>query len=454
MELFSELDDAVLTRVARRTREVVLAPGENLVTAGSPPTHFLLLLEGEAQPFQPGREFDFSERRNVAPTYTGAISLLTERDWTITMRAETRCVVGELPVADFLELMHTERSVERRVIRAVLETIQRFEALAQRHERLAALGTLSAGLAHELNNPAAAARRTVESLADAIETVQRTLGAFVESGVEREDAGRLLGLQREAMDRAARAPALDVLDASEREDEMTGRLEALGVQEPWALAEPLAAAGLDDEWLAKVPALAGPATEAALRWVAASVTARGLADELRESTERISALVAAVKEYSYMDRAAVEEVDVHAGIESTLTILGHKLDKGAVQLVRAYDRELPRITAHGSELNQVWTHLLDNAIDALAGSGTLTVATRAGPEGGVQVEIGDTGPGIPDQIRDRIFDPFFTTKDVGEGSGLGLESARRIVVDRHRGALELDSDETGTRARVSLPAMR
>ncbi|MBA2515904.1 MAG: cyclic nucleotide-binding domain-containing protein [Solirubrobacterales bacterium] len=452
VELFAELDDAVLARLAQRTREVRHAEGEDLVSAGAPASHFLLLLEGEAQPIQPHRGVDLSERRNVAPTYMGAISLLTERDWTVSMRATTPCVVGELPAADFLELVHTERSVERGAVRAMLDTIQRVEALVQRQDKLAALGTLSAGLAHELNNPAAAARRTVESLAEALETVQSTLGAFVESGVERLQAERLVALQREAVARAARAEVLDVLDASAREDAMTERLEALGVQEPWTVAEPLAAACLDAAWLDEVAASAGPASEAALRWVAASLTAQGLADELRESTERISALVGAVKEYSYMDQGAEQEVDVHLGLESTLTILGHKLDTGTLEVIRDYDRDLPRLSAHGSELNQVWTNLLDNAVDALAGSGTLTITTRTGREGRVEVEIADTGPGIPDEIRSRVFDPFFTTKGVGEGTGLGLESARRIVVDRHRGTLELDSDSSGTRARVSLPS--
>ncbi|HEX8100982.1 MAG TPA: ATP-binding protein, partial [Solirubrobacteraceae bacterium] len=221
-------------------------------------------------------------------------------------------------------------------------------------------------------------------------------------------------------------------------------------------AEPLAAAGLDEAWLERVAALAGPAREAAVRWVAASLSAHGLADDLRDAVERISSLVAAIKEYSYMDQDALQAVDVHAGLESTLTILGHKLKAGSVEVVRDYDRSLPPITAHGSELNQLWTNLIDNALDAMSGSGTLTVRTRAVDGGGVEVVIGDTGPGIDPAIRDRIFDPFFTTKDVGKGTGIGLDTARRIAQDRHRGRLEIDGGDGrggGTRARVVLPGV-
>jgi signal transduction histidine kinase len=207
---------------------------------------------------------------------------------------------------------------------------------------------------------------------------------------------------------------------------------------------------LDARWFEQVSEFAGPAQEAALRWVAASLTAQGLADDLRESTARISELVSAVKEYAYMDQAGEQEVDVHEGIESTLKILGHKLKKGSVEVSREYSDALPRIEVHGSELNQVWTNLLDNAIDAIGGEGKLTIRTSLS-NGQIEVEIIDSGPGIPEDVRARIFDPFFTTKEVGKGTGLGLQTARRIVVERHGGDLTLDSDARGTTARVLLP---
>ena len=196
--------------------------------------------------------------------------------------------------------------------------------------------------------------------------------------------------------------------------------------------------------------LAGPATGAALRWVAATLTAGRLATELEESTERMSALVGAVKSYAYMDRGGLVEVDVHEGLETTLTVLGYKLKNTTIAIVRDYDRSLPKLTVRGSELNQVWTNLLDNAIDALGEQGTITITTRA--DGScAEVEITDDGPGIPDEVLARIFDPFFTTKDVGQGTGLGLATARRIVVDRHDGSLTLDTQPGRTTFRVRLP---
>ncbi len=451
VELLADVAPETLRPVAEAARERSFAPGDRLLEAGAAPEDFLLVLEGEVDSVRPA-DPDESVRRHVAPTYLGAMSVLSDTEWPVSVVAATAGRVALVPATAFFDLLHADRRVQREVTRAILTVMRRIEAVAQRQERLASLGTLSAGLAHELNNPAAAARRTVDSLAEALETVQRTLTTFVESGVERAEAERLVALQREAVRRGAEAEPLDILDASEREDRMAERLEAVGIDEPWTLAEPLAAAGLDEGWLHEVVALAGPAGPAALRWVAASLTARGLADELREATDRISGLVAAVKEYSYMDQAAAQDVDVHSGLESTLTILGHKLGEGSIEVVRDYERELPRIPAFGSELNQVWTNLLDNAIDALAGRGTLTLRTRSGPGEGIVVEIEDTGPGIPPELRDRVFEPFFTTKEVGQGSGLGLDTARRIVVDRHRGTLDLESTGSGTAARVVLPA--
>ncbi len=225
------------------------------------------------------------------------------------------------------------------------------------------------------------------------------------------------------------------------------------MQEPWRLAEPLAAAGVDEPWLERVAELAGPATDAALRWVAATLTAGRLAAELEESTERMSALVGAVKSYAYMDRGELVEVDIHEGLETTLTVLGYKLKHTTIEVVRDYDRTLPKLTVRGSELNQVWTNLLDNAIDALGERGTITITTRA--DGGCAVvEIADDGPGVPEDLAGRVFDPFFTTKDVGHGTGLGLATARRIVVDRHDGSLTLDTRPGRTVFRVRLPFTR
>jgi signal transduction histidine kinase len=285
---------------------------------------------------------------------------------------------------------------------------------------------------------------------EALEVIGSTIGHFVESGIERTEAEGLVALQREALAGARERTALDALDVADAEDDLSARLQELDVPEPWRLAEPLAAAGVDCAWLERVAELAGPATGSAVAWVAATLTARGLAGELQESTERMSALVGAVKSYAYMDRGDLVEADLHEGIETTLAVLGHRLKHTSIEVVRDYDRGLPRLMVRGGELNQVWTNLIDNAIDAVGDSGTIAIATRQAG-GGACVEVTDDGPGIPADIRDRVFDSFFTTKEVGHGTGLGLATAHRIVVDRHDGTLTVEPEPGRTTFRVWLP---
>jgi signal transduction histidine kinase len=280
--------------------------------------------------------------------------------------------------------------------------------------------------------------------------VGATLQRFVESGIEREDAARLIALHAEAIAGAAGRSVLDALDAADAEDALLARLDALGVPEPWRLAEPLAGAGVDVAWIDRVAAVAGPATDAALAWVAATLTARSLAGELQEATRRMSSLVGAVKSYAYMDRGEVVEVDIHEGLETTLTVLGHRLKHTAITVVREYDRTLPKVTVRGSELNQVWTNLLENAIDALGESGTITITTRHADEN-AEIDIADDGPGIPADVLEHVFDSFFTTKDVGHGTGLGLATAHRIVADRHDGSLSVESRPGRTVFSVQIP---
>jgi signal transduction histidine kinase len=287
-------------------------------------------------------------------------------------------------------------------------------------------------------------------MADALEVLAFAVERFVDAGFEREEAQQIVALQREAVDGAAAMSPLGALDASDAEDDLLDALEARGVEGAWRLAGPLAAAGVGDDWLARVSAIAGARVGGVLEVVVAGLTARGLAAELEESTRRMSDLVAAVKSYAYMDRGAVVEVDVHEGLETTLTVLGHKLKHTSIEVVRDYDRTLPKLTVHGPELNQVWTNLLDNAIDALGERGTITLRTR--PDGSCAlVEITDDGPGVPPEIAERIFDPFFTTKDVGQGTGLGLDTARRIITDRHDGSIAVESTPGATTFRVRLP---
>ncbi len=451
VDLFDDLDDGELAAWARAARMHELPAGEILSEQGTGSTGLHLLLEGELLTMLVG-EGDRTEPvgRMTAPTWVGAIATLTEGTLNVRMQAAGRCRIASIEPETARGLMLSYPAVHRRIMRQVAPVMSRITGIEQNRERLAALGTMAAGLAHELNNPAAAAQRAAADLGTALERVIGAFAHFVESGTSLENAQRLVDLQAEAMTRQAGRTPLDALDAADAEDELLERLEALGVAEPWRLAEPLSLAGIDADWLERVAAAAGPATGSALDWVAASLTARGLVGELTESTQRISHLVGAVRSYAYMDRGDTVEVDVHEGLETTLVVLGHKLKASEIEIVRDYDRSLPKVTVRGSELNQVWTNLLDNAIDAVGTRGTITLRTlREGPC--LAVEISDDGPGIPTDVIDHVFDPFFTTKDVGKGTGLGLDAAHRIVTVRHDGAITVDSKPGATTFHVRLP---
>jgi signal transduction histidine kinase len=451
IDLFEGLSDSEIELWAQAAELRILAPGEPVMEQGEPARDFHLVLEGSLQAFAvdpQGRAEPVGE--HVAPTWVGAIGVLTGGVSGVRMQATSEATVAAVGPEAFIELTLAQRAVFDRVMRQVRPVVSRITAIEQNRERLASLGRMAAGLAHELNNPAAAARRAAADLAEALDVLGSTIGRFVESGIERAEAEQLVELQRAALAGHAERTALDALDAADAEDELRESLESLEVPEPWRLSEPLSAAGVDVAWLARVRELAGPVTPDALRWVAASLTAQSLAAELAESTQRMSSLVAAVKSYAYMDRGELVETDVHEGLETTLTVLGHKLKHTAIEVVREYDRSLPQLTVRGGELNQVWTNLLDNAIQALGENGTITISTSLDGEC-VRVDIADDGPGIAADVREQIFDPFYTTKDVGQGTGLGLDTARRIVVERHRGAIEFDSEPGRTVFHVWLP---
>jgi len=450
VDLFDELDDSDLTEWVPLARAYHVEPGELIAEQGEPPKGLQLLLEGEALALLVDQGRTEPVGRHTGPTWMGAIAVLTGGALGARMQAETPCRMAVIDAEDFRRLAFAQPKIHRRVMRQVAPVMSRVTEMQQSRERLSSLGTMAAGLAHELNNPAAAARRAAAQLTEALEVISSALGQFVEAGVERTEAEQLVQLQQEAFTRGTSATALDALDAADAEDEVLSRLQALGVEEPWRLAEPLAVAGVDQQWLDRVQELAGAATEAALRWVAATLTAGRLAGELEESTERMSTLVGAVKSYAYMDRGELVEVDVHEGLETTLAVLAHKLKHTRIEVVRDYDRALPKLTVRGSELNQVWTNLLDNAIDALGEEGTITITSKRDGSCAV-VEISDNGSGVSEEVAGRIFDPFFTTKDVGHGTGLGLATARRIIVDRHDGSLTLDPQPGRTTFRVQLP---
>jgi signal transduction histidine kinase len=450
VDLFADLDSDQLRGWARAAQLCEAHPGDTISVQGEPSSGLILLLEGtlEGLVSDSGREERINDQ--VAPTWIGAIPTLLEGENVLSLRATTEARFALVPAREFVELALADRSVFRRVMAQVRPVIGRITQREQNRDRLTSLGTMAAGLAHELNNPASAAQRSAVQLSEALEVLSSTIGVFVESGLERADAAKLVALQREALAAADDRSPLDTLDEEDAVEELGDLLAELGVAESWLLSEPLAGAGVDRDFVQRTRDSAGPALDATLRWIAASLSARKLAAELAESTERMSQLVRAIKAYAYMDRGEVVQVDVREGLDTTLTILGHKLKHTQIKVNRDYDPALPRLTVHGAELNQVWTNLLDNAIDALGESGEITIVTRK--DGNcAEVDIADDGPGIPEEMRDRVFEPFFTTKDVGQGTGLGLDTARRILVDRHHGSLTLESRPGRTLFRARLP---
>jgi signal transduction histidine kinase len=450
VDLFDDIDDEQLAEWVPVASAEELEPGDLIFEQDEDPPGLKLLLEGEAIVVRIEGERTEPVGRQIAPTWMGAIAVLTGGPLGVRMKADTTSRVALVKADDFRRLAFSQPAVHQRVMRQVAPVMSRITGMEQNRERLASLGTMAAGLAHELNNPAAAARRAAAQMEEALEVIGSTMGRFVDSGIEREEASALVALQQEALAGAEERTALDTLDVADAEEELIARLEELGVSEPWRLAEPLAAAGVDRAWLDRVSTLAGSATDAAVGWVAATLTVRGLAGELQESTKRMSDLVGAVKSYAYMDRGDLVEVDLHEGLETTLAVLGHRLKHTEIEIVREYDKSLPKLTVRGSELNQVWTNLLDNAIDALGDRGRITISTR-GEAGGARVDVSDDGPGIAPENRERVFDSFFTTKEVGHGLGLGLSTAHRIVVDRHHGTITVESEPGATSLRVWLP---
>jgi signal transduction histidine kinase len=325
------------------------------------------------------------------------------------------------------------------------------QAIGQR-ERLLALGSLSAGLTHELNNPASAAVRATAALRERIAGLRQKLRVIASGPFDPAALEALITLQTRAVEQVAKAPKLSPIEASDREDELSDWLDEHQVAGGWELAPVLVQAGLDTGWLDQVAAVAdGQILPGAVRWLHYAVETELLMTEIEDATNRISSLVGAARQYSQLDRAPYQMVDLHELLDSTLMMLGGKISPD-VTVVKDYADLLPRVPAYAAELNQVWTNLIDNAAAAMGGPGTLTVRTRLDADRDhVLVEIGDTGPGIPAEIRNRIFEPFFTTKPVGQGTGLGLDISWRIVVKKHHGDLQVESVPGDTRFQVRLP---
>ncbi len=447
--LFEQLSDEQLKWVVENSTEITASEGERLTTIGDPAHSLFVLLEGEWRLTRlvEGIETTFTSTSQSGSWFGG----LPVVDGVYSAVAQTLQPSRLLKISNeaMRYMLNNGFGISEHIISGISTGARNAEAIVQQREKMAALGKLSAGLAHELNNPAAAAQRATGQMREVIGKMQ-TAGLQLNRKLNPAQLDKVSELQREAVEKAKTPSNLSTLDQSEREDELIAWLEDRDVPEPWNIAPTLVTAGLEVEWLDRLAQEVDPAgLGEVLGWLEASLTVSDLLNQLENSTGRISTLIKAVKEYSYMDQASVQEIDIHNGLESTLTMLAHKL-KGGVTVTREYDRSLPRISAAGSELNQVWTNLIDNAVDAMHGKGQLWIRTRRKNDN-MQVEIADNGPGIPPEIQSRIFEPFFTTKGVGEGSGLGLDIAYRVIVTQHKGALKVESQPGDTRFIICLP---
>jgi len=456
--VFSDLEQEELTWLAEHVTEQWLEPGEAAVVEGSPADRMMMLAEGEMQIRREKGPSDGWISTVVPPEVGGMLPFSRMTTFGVTGRAVKRTRILWLAAALFPEMLRRIPALEARLVALLTDRVREWTRLDQQREKLAALGKLSAGLAHELNNPAAAVQRSSSELRERIVALRGLAARLVECGLTPQSMNAALGLFRQAIERSralAAGPAgaeLDPMAMSDREDALVTWLEAHHVERAAVLAGTLAQFAVDPAELDELAAVApGSFLPCLVAWMEGGLAAEGLLAEIASASRRISELVAAIKSYSHMDSGQGRaEVDLRRELESTLTILAHKLRKKGVQVTRDFQRDLPAIEAFPGELNQVWTNLLDNAIDAVGPGGRVEV--RAVREGELlRVDIRDDGPGIPAEIKSRIWEPFFTTKPVGEGTGLGLEVVKRIVVRRHGGTVSLTSSPGDTCFTVRLP---
>ena len=452
--LFEKLADEQLDWLCREGH-VEQMPAGRVYTEGEPARCFYVLLDGEvALSRLVGGDDVETNRTNQIGVYSGAwqayLGDRVPQVYNNSMRAVVPSRFFVLDAEKLAEMMREWFPMALHMLEGLFFGIQNIQQTVAQRERLLALGSLSAGLTHELNNPAAAAVRATSSLRDRVAGMRHKLGLIAMGPYDRETLATLIRCQEDAVERVAKAAPMTPMEASDREDEIVDWLEAHDIAGGWDIAPTFVQAGLDVPWLDQVAATVDQQTlEGAVRWLNYTLESELLMNEIEDSTTRISTLVAAAKQYSQMDRAPFQTVDVHELLDSTLLMLGRKIgDK--ITVVKEYDRSLPPVPAYAAELNQVWTNLIDNAVAAMEGEGTLTIRTDR-DDGWAVISICDDGPGVPEDIRARIFEPFFTTKPVGEGTGLGLDISWRIVINKHHGDLSLESVPGDTRFIVRLP---
>jgi signal transduction histidine kinase len=448
--IFDGLTDDQLAELVRGGTEVRFEPGVELFREGEHADYWWVLVDGAIDLVRHiGREDTLVGKMDVPGRWAGGFRAWDEHGvYLATGRGASDGRALRVPAEVLRERFNAWFPLGRHLIEGLYHTARSIESTARQRASLITLGTLAAGLAHEINNPAAAATRAVDDLETACQTLLVSLRRLADDEISAGQFSALDALRRE-IESGTAVP--DPLAMADQEDALSSWLAGHGIVRDWMIAPSLAAAGAGLDWCERAATvLPGPALQPGLEWVASALSAASLLAEIKQSSRRISELVSAITSYSQMDRASRQYISVTDGLESTLVMLGYKLGD-RVTVVRDYGTDLPRIEAYPGELNQVWTNLIDNAIDAMGGAGTLRLAARA-DGGDVVIEIGDTGPGMPPEVAARAFEAFYTTKDVGKGTGLGLDIAQRIVVERHGGMITIDSQPGQTVLRVRIPA--